>query len=88
MHGRYWARCIRDAKPGPQARFKESMEFFFNAISEEASNRDVGLTPDIESYISVSLALVYFLSAGTFILTSVGVYRYDGIRAAASLSSI
>ncbi|KAI0374636.1 terpenoid synthase [Pilatotrama ljubarskyi] len=49
----YWTRCIRDAKPGPQARFKETLELFFEAVNQQARDRDAGIIPDLESYISV-----------------------------------
>ncbi|TBU35420.1 terpenoid synthase [Dichomitus squalens] len=49
----YWTRCTRDAKPGPQARFKESLELFFEAVHQQARDRDSKLIPDLDSYISV-----------------------------------
>ncbi|OJT10931.1 Alpha-muurolene synthase [Trametes pubescens] len=49
----YWTRCIRDAKPGPQARFKESLELFFEAVHQQAKDRDADVIPDLESYINV-----------------------------------
>lgn len=52
--GSFWTRCTRDAKPGPQARFKESLELFFEAVNQQARDRDAHLIPDLESYISVS----------------------------------
>ncbi|CDO70012.1 hypothetical protein BN946_scf184354.g14 [Trametes cinnabarina] len=49
----YWMRCIEDAKPGPQARFKENLELFFEAVHQQARDREAGLMPDLESYIGV-----------------------------------
>ncbi|KAM5532938.1 hypothetical protein V8D89_013404 [Ganoderma adspersum] len=49
----YWTRCTRDAKPGPQARFKENLELFFEAVYQQARDRDTKLIPDLDSYISV-----------------------------------
>ncbi|KAI0823518.1 terpenoid synthase [Trametes gibbosa] len=53
MAREYWSRCIQDAKPGPQARFKETLELFFEAVHQQARDRDAGIIPDLESYISV-----------------------------------
>ena len=50
----YWTRCTRDAKPGPQARFKENLELFFEAVHQQTRDRDAGAIPDLDSYISVS----------------------------------
>ncbi|KAH9928495.1 terpenoid synthase [Epithele typhae] len=49
----FWVRCTRDAKPGPQARFKEHLELFFEAVHQQARDRDAGSIPDLESYINV-----------------------------------
>ena len=54
--GSYWTRCTRDAKPGPQARFKESLGMFFEAVAVQARDRHAGVIPDLDSYISVSSA--------------------------------
>lgn len=51
----YWSRCIEDAKPGPQARFKENLELFFEAVQLQTQDRDSGAIPDLESYINVRL---------------------------------
>ncbi len=51
----YWTRCTRDAKPGPQARFKENLELFFEAVYQQARDRDTKLIPDLDSYITVSV---------------------------------
>ncbi|KAL4267704.1 Alpha-muurolene synthase [Pleurotus pulmonarius] len=49
----YWSRCITDAGPGVQARFKESLELFFEAVNVQARARDAGEVQDLESYIDV-----------------------------------
>ncbi|TFY74596.1 hypothetical protein EWM64_g9415 [Hericium alpestre] len=49
----FWSRCIRDARPGVQARFKESMRLFFDAVERQARDRAAGDVPDLESYIEV-----------------------------------
>ncbi|KDQ61070.1 hypothetical protein JAAARDRAFT_125196 [Jaapia argillacea MUCL 33604] len=49
----YWARCIQDAGPGVQARFKESLTLFFEAVNIQAKDRDAGVVPDLESYVDV-----------------------------------
>ncbi|KZT69831.1 terpenoid synthase [Daedalea quercina L-15889] len=49
----YWSRCIQGAKPGPQARFKENLGLFFEAVQIQTADRDNGVTPDLESYISI-----------------------------------
>ena len=51
----FWARCTRDAKPGPQARFKENLELFFEAVHQQARDRGAGVIPDLDSYINVSV---------------------------------
>lgn len=49
----FWARCIVDAGPGCQARFKETLELFFEAVNIQAHARDDDVIPDLESYIDV-----------------------------------
>ncbi|KAF9261191.1 terpenoid synthase [Marasmius fiardii PR-910] len=49
----FWGRCIRDAGPGCQARFKETLQFFFEAVKIQAEARDSDVIPDLESYIDV-----------------------------------
>ncbi|KAH9928095.1 terpenoid synthase [Fomitopsis serialis] len=49
----YWSRCIADAKPGPQARFKQNLGLFFEAVQLQTIDRDSGLIPDVESYIDI-----------------------------------
>jgi hypothetical protein len=49
----YWSRCIPDAGPGMQARFKETVEMFFEAVNTQARARDSGIILDLEAYIDV-----------------------------------
>ncbi|KAG7092988.1 Alpha-muurolene synthase [Marasmius oreades] len=49
----FWGRCIRDAGPGCQARFKETLELFFRAVNIQADARDSDMVPDLESYIDI-----------------------------------
>ncbi|KAK0482601.1 terpenoid synthase [Armillaria novae-zelandiae] len=49
----FWARCITTAKPGAQARFKETLELFFEAVNIQANSRDKGELPELEDYIDV-----------------------------------
>jgi hypothetical protein len=49
----YWTRCIRDCGPGPQARFKETLELFFEAVHTQAKARDNDVILDLESYIDI-----------------------------------
>ncbi|KAJ7137913.1 terpenoid synthase [Mycena epipterygia] len=49
----FWARCIPGAGPGTQARFKETLQMFFEAVHVQAEMRDTGIIPDLESYIAL-----------------------------------
>ncbi|KAK1231745.1 Anterior gradient protein 3 [Marasmius sp. AFHP31] len=49
----FWSRCIRDAKPGCQSRFKETLELFFEAVNIQTIARDSDVIPDLETYIDV-----------------------------------
>ncbi|ESK90199.1 hypothetical protein Moror_7733 [Moniliophthora roreri MCA 2997] len=49
----FWSRCIRDAGPGCQARFKETLGLFFESVNIQTKARDAGIIPDLESYIDV-----------------------------------
>src|ERR1700761_3698290 len=49
----FWARAIPDAGPGTQARFKETLHMFFEAVNVQAKQRDSGFIPDLESYIAL-----------------------------------
>ncbi|KAJ7685733.1 terpenoid synthase [Mycena polygramma] len=49
----FWLRCIPGAGPGTQARFKETLGLFFEAINIQAQMRDTECVPDLESYIAL-----------------------------------
>jgi hypothetical protein len=49
----FWARCITDAGVGTQARFKETLGMFFEAVNIQTQMRDTGVVPDLESYIAL-----------------------------------
>jgi hypothetical protein len=49
----FWGRSIPDCGPGAQARFKETLELFFEAVNIQTLARDQGIVPDLESYIDV-----------------------------------
>jgi len=49
----FWQRCILHAGPGVQARFKESLHMFFEAVHVQASDREKGVIEDLESYIEL-----------------------------------
>ncbi|KAL5529465.1 COP3 [Sanghuangporus baumii] len=49
----YWLRCIADAGPDVQARFKENLQLFFEAVHIQATHREDGEIPDLETYIDV-----------------------------------
>lgn len=53
LRNSFWSRCIPGAGPGTQARFKESLELFFEAVNIQARTRDDNVIPDLESYIDV-----------------------------------
>jgi hypothetical protein len=46
-----WLRCVQHAGPGVQRRFIETMQEFFQSISEQAKTRAENTFPDLESYI-------------------------------------
>ncbi|THH00478.1 hypothetical protein EW026_g2048 [Hermanssonia centrifuga] len=49
----FWKRIIPTATPGMQQRFRETLDFFFQAITQQAKDREAGVVPDLESYITV-----------------------------------
>ncbi|KAI0792424.1 isoprenoid synthase domain-containing protein [Abortiporus biennis] len=49
----FWKRLIVTANPGTQQRFMETMDFFFQAITQQAQDRENGVIPDLDSYISL-----------------------------------
>ncbi|KAF5375454.1 hypothetical protein D9757_009969 [Collybiopsis confluens] len=48
-----WRRCILDGRAGLgfQARFKKTLQLYFDSTLTQAQGRDSNLTPDLESYI-------------------------------------
>ena len=51
--GSFWRRAIPTASPGMQQRFRETMDFFFQAVTQQAKDRAAGIVPDLESYIAL-----------------------------------
>lgn len=49
----YWSRCIADAKPAVQHRFKETLAQFFESVNLQARDRDANTIPDLESFIDI-----------------------------------
>ena len=49
----YWARCLKNCKPGPSHRFKETLEQFFESVNLQAQDRDRNQIPDLESFIDI-----------------------------------
>ncbi|KZT04442.1 terpenoid synthase [Laetiporus sulphureus 93-53] len=49
----YWLRLIATASPGAQQRFIETFDMFFQAVTQQAMDRESGAIPDLESYIAV-----------------------------------
>ncbi|KAJ4473032.1 isoprenoid synthase domain-containing protein [Lentinula aciculospora] len=49
----YWKRLICTASPGTQQRFMETLDFFFQSVTEQAHDRQEGAIPDLESYIAL-----------------------------------
>ncbi|KII87637.1 hypothetical protein PLICRDRAFT_112279 [Plicaturopsis crispa FD-325 SS-3] len=52
MTRHYWKRLIQTAAPGAQQRFIETFDFFFQAVAQQALDRDTGAIPDLASYIA------------------------------------
>jgi len=46
-----WKRLIVTASPQVQHRFIEGLDFFFQAVTQQARDRKAKAIPDIESYI-------------------------------------
>ena len=53
MSHSFWRRLIPTASPGMMQRFRETMDFFFQAITQQAMDRAEGVVPDLESYIAL-----------------------------------
>ncbi|EKM57990.1 uncharacterized protein PHACADRAFT_251936 [Phanerochaete carnosa HHB-10118-sp] len=49
----FWRRAAVTAAPGTQQRFRETMDFFFQAVTQQALDREAGVVPDLESYIAL-----------------------------------
>ncbi|KAI5983940.1 isoprenoid synthase domain-containing protein [Pisolithus orientalis] len=49
----FYRRIIKTASPGACQRFVETLEFFFQAINEQATDRAKSFIPDLESYIAL-----------------------------------
>nr|BBH51502.1 putative sesquiterpene synthase [Clitopilus sp.] len=49
----YFKRVIVTSSTGAQQRFRETMDFFFQSITEQALDRKNGVIPDLESYITL-----------------------------------
>lgn len=44
---------VLTASAGTQQRFIETIDLFFQAVTQQASDRDAGIVPDLESYIAL-----------------------------------
>lgn len=49
----YWRRLIGTSSRGCQQRFTETFDFFFQAVAQQALDREDGAVPDLESYIAL-----------------------------------
>jgi hypothetical protein len=49
----FWGRGIPDCGPGAQARFRDTMSLFFEAVNRQARAREQNIVPDLESYIDI-----------------------------------
>jgi len=49
----FWKHIITMAALGPQQRFIETFNFFFEAVSQQAMDRASGEIPDLEAYIAL-----------------------------------
>jgi hypothetical protein len=47
----FWKRLILTASVGPQRRFIETFDLFFQAVTQQAYDRKSHAIPDIESYV-------------------------------------
>jgi hypothetical protein len=48
-----YKRVIPTASPGAQRRFIETMDLFFQSVTQQALDRATGVIPDLESYIAL-----------------------------------
>jgi hypothetical protein len=51
--GSFWSRCLPGVGPGCQARFKESVQLFFQSVEIQARARANGVVLDLETYVDV-----------------------------------
>ncbi|KAG6868137.1 hypothetical protein C0993_007260 [Termitomyces sp. T159_Od127] len=49
----YYKRMILTASPGSQQRFIETLDLFFQSVTQQATDRTKGVIPDLESYIAL-----------------------------------
>ncbi|KAF4618910.1 hypothetical protein D9613_010112 [Agrocybe pediades] len=49
----FYKRMLPTASPGTQQRFIETFDFFFQSVTQQASDRAAGVIPDLESYIEL-----------------------------------
>ena len=49
----YYKRLILTGSSGAQRRFIETMDFFFQSVTQQALDRATGVIPDLESYIAL-----------------------------------
>ncbi|EIW78546.1 terpenoid synthase [Coniophora puteana RWD-64-598 SS2] len=49
----FYRRMLETAAPGACQRFVETFDFFFQAVHQQASDREAGAIPDLESYIAL-----------------------------------
>ncbi|TFK33445.1 isoprenoid synthase domain-containing protein [Crucibulum laeve] len=49
----FFGRLVQTSGPGCRDRFIHSMDLFFKAVAQQASDRAHGVTPDLESYITI-----------------------------------
>ena len=61
--GSFWRRTILTGTPGMQQRFRETMDFFFQAVTQQALDRQADIVPDLESYIALRRDTRYVLPA-------------------------
>ena len=53
IHPSYWRRLLSTSARGPRQRFIETFDFFFQAVTEQALDREDGVIPDLASYIAL-----------------------------------
>ncbi|KAF8636914.1 hypothetical protein AX17_003165 [Amanita inopinata Kibby_2008] len=53
MAADFYKRMVPTASRGTQQRFLETLEFFFQSVTQQAADRASGAIPDLESYIAL-----------------------------------